>query len=229
MEYVSGGGGIGDHHGRAADSAQGARAVSLAPFMQTASGRDFYLAKPTPEMVDFGDIAEHLSKLARFAGATPGQFYSVGEHCVRAAEAVFADTRNRTAAAYALLHDAHEAYIVDRITPERWAEEAIAREHFEDDRTVAAVCEVPRILRYRIDVAIHAAAGLQFPLSIEMQRLVKKIDLVMLATERRDLMRPSHSPWPILDGITPLPDRIAPLSWATAWRQYGEALKRYIP
>ena len=202
--------------------------MTIAPFMQTASGRDFYLATPTPEMVDFGDIAEHLSKLARFAGATPGHFYSVAEHCVRAADAVFAETRDRVAAAYTLLHDAHEAYIVDRITPERWAEEAIARERFEDDHIVAAVLEVPKLLRYRIDAAIHAASGLQWPPSIEMQRIVKKIDLVMLATERRDLMRPSNSPWPILDGIEPLPGRIAPASWPVAWREYGEALKQYL-
>jgi 5'-deoxynucleotidase YfbR-like HD superfamily hydrolase len=199
------------------------------PFMQTAAGRDFYLATPTADMVDFGDIAEHLSKIARFAGATPGYFYSVAEHCVRCADAVFTDTQDRAAAAYALLHDAHEAYIVDRITPERWAEETIAREHFKDEHVVAAVLEVPKILRYRIDVAIHAAAGLQFPLSIEMQRIVKKIDLVMLATERRDLMRVSNSRWPILEGIDPLLDRIAPLSWPFAWREYGEALKRYLP
>lgn len=202
--------------------------MSIEPFMQTASGRDFYLVTPTAEMVNFGDIAEHLSKLARFAGATPGQFYSVGEHCVRAANAIFAKTHDHTAAAYALLHDAHEAYIVDRITPERWAEEAIAREHFGDDQIVSAVLEVPKLLRYRIDGAIHAAAGLQFPLSVEHQRVVKRIDLVMLATERRDLMFPSNSHWPILDGITPLQEQITPLPWSVAWKAYEDALKYYL-
>jgi uncharacterized protein len=201
----------------------------LAPFMQTASGLDFYLANPTPEMVDFGDIAEHLSKLARFAGATPGHFYSVGEHCVRAADDLYARGLDLECCAYALLHDAHEAYIVDRITPERWAEEAIAREHYADDTIVAAVLEVPKLLRYRIDAAIHAAAGLQFPLASDLQQIIKQVDLTMLATERRDLMRASLSPWPILDGVEPLEGRIAPWSWPHACRQYLEALRRYVP
>jgi 5'-deoxynucleotidase YfbR-like HD superfamily hydrolase len=198
-------------------------------WMQTASGKEFNLVAPTAAMVDFGDVAEHLSKLARFAGATPGHFYSVAEHCVRAADALYAWGRDHEACAYALLHDAHEAYIVDRITPERWAEEAIARERFEDDRIVAAVCEVPKLLRYRIDVAVHEAAGLQFPLSVETQRLIKHIDLTMLATERRDLMRASPTPWPILAGVEPLTDRIAPWTWPFACRQYIEALARFLP
>jgi hypothetical protein len=53
--------------------------MPLAPFMQTASGRDFYLATPTADMVDFGDIAEHLSKIARFAGAA----YAIGGWTVK--------------------------------------------------------------------------------------------------------------------------------------------------
>lgn len=198
-------------------------------YMQTASGVEFSLVAPTPEMVDFGDIAEHLSKLARFAGATPGHFYSVAEHCVRAADDLYGRGLDLECCAYALLHDAHEAYVVDRITPERWAEEAIARERFEDDAIVAAVAEVPKLLRYRIDAAIHAAAGLQWPPASDMQQIVKQIDLTMLATERRDLMRPSLSHWPILDGIEPLQGRIAPWSWPHACRQYLEALRRYVP
>lgn len=198
-------------------------------FMLTASGKEFSLIAPTPDMVDFGDVAEHLSKLARFAGATPGHFYSVAEHCVRAADNLYGRGFPLDLCAYALLHDAHEAYIVDRITPERWAEEAIAREHFSDDAIVAAVCEVPKLLRYRIDVAIHAAAGLAFPLSETMQAAVKRIDLTMLATEKRDLMRPSVTPWVILDGIEPLAERIAPWSWPLACRTFMGALKRYAP
>lgn len=198
------------------------------PWMLTASGKEFDLVTPTPEMVDFGDIAEHLSKIARFAGATPGHFYSVAEHCVRAADDLYARGLPLEVCAYALLHDAHEAYIVDRITPERWAEEAIAREHFHDEAIVSAVIQVPKLLRYRIDQAVHTAAGLAFPMPSAAQTVVKHIDLVMLATEKRDLMRPGRS-WALLDGVEPLADRIAPRSWPFACQHYLVALRRYAP
>lgn len=198
------------------------------PFMQAASGVAFDLVAPTPSMVSFDDIAEHLSKIARFAGATPGRFYSVAEHCVRAAYAVEASGAAPNDVAAVLLHDAHEAYIVDRITPERWAEEVIARDSF-GAAGLEAIRNVPKLLRYRIDAAIHEAAGLTWPLPVETQQYIKRIDLRMLATERRDLMRPTDDHWPLLDGIESLPERIAPWAWGEAWRMFGEAAKRFVP
>lgn len=196
-------------------------------WMQTASGIEFDLVRPTARMVVFDDVAEHLAKIARFAGATPGVFYSVAEHCCRAADAVFAKTGDPTLAAYVLLHDAHEAYIVDRITPERWAEEEIAQDFF-GDLGAAAVKTTPRLLRYRIDEAIHAAAWLPFPLSAEMQASVKMIDLVMLRTEKRDLMKASRD-WPLLDGVAELPEIICPWDWETAKRGFLRRVQMWVP
>lgn len=196
-------------------------------WMQTASGIEFDLVRPTAAMVDFDDIAEHLAKIARFAGATPGVFYSVGEHSCRAADAVFASTGAKLLAAYALLHDAHEAYIVDRITPERWAEEEIAQDNF-GDLGAAAVKATPRLLRYRIDEAIHAAAWLKFPLSVDAQAQVKKIDLVMLRTEKRDLMKASRD-WPLLDGVGELPEVIRPWDWETAKLAMRRRCRAWLP
>lgn len=198
------------------------------PFMETASGRAFYLVTPSPDMVSFDDIAEHLSKIARFAGATPGKFYSVADHSVRAAAEVERQGADRADVAAVLLHDAHEAYIVDRITPEKWAEEEIALTNFG---TIGeqAVKNVSKQLRYRIDNAIYEAAGLGWPLPVATQQLIKRIDLRMLATERRDLMRSTAHHWPLLDGVEPLPDRIYPEEWPEAMRMFKEAAARVLP
>lgn len=196
-------------------------------WMQTASGIEFNLVNPNVAMVDFDDMAEHLAKIARFAGATPGVFYSVAQHSCLAADAVLAQTNNLDLAGKTLLHDGHEAYIVDRITPEKWAEQEVAREHFGHDAAIIAG-EVPKLLRHRIDVAIYEAAGFNFPLFSEDQLIIKNIDLVMLRTEKRDLMRASGE-WPILAGINALGDMIKPWDWQVAMRAFQRRAKDMLP
>src|SRR5574341_2281102 len=53
---------------------------------QTAAGTRFFPLDPRPEDFDPAVIAEQLAKHARFAGSTPGRFYSVAEHCILVAE-----------------------------------------------------------------------------------------------------------------------------------------------
>jgi hypothetical protein len=47
----------------------------------TASGVFVDLLNPAAAQIVFADIAEGLSKLARYSGATPGKTFSVAEHC----------------------------------------------------------------------------------------------------------------------------------------------------
>lgn len=86
------------------------------PWIMTSSGRAFDLVEPTSAMVHWPDVAEQLAKTPRFAGATPGVHYSVAQHSVLVAQLVSPEWRP-----WALLHDAHEAWLGDDTTPKKAA------------------------------------------------------------------------------------------------------------
>ena len=56
-------------------------------WMQTHSGRAFFIEDVRPEDISINDIAHHLSLICRFSGAC-NSFYSVAEHSVRALELI---------------------------------------------------------------------------------------------------------------------------------------------
>lgn len=146
----------------------------------TSRGKHFDYADPQPDMIDILDIAQGLSRESRYAGQTRA-FYSVAQHSVACSFLV-----PRDFALEALLHDASEAYMKDIPRP--------LKELLPDYHAIEK----------RVDAAIRDAFGLP----AEMSAPVKKADLIMLATERRDLMPADATPWPILEGITPLDRRI---------------------
>jgi hypothetical protein len=132
------------------------------PWVNSISGRPFYLTQPERSQVQIEDIAYGLSNLCRFAGQTR-EFYSVAQHSVMVADLM---QTNKTAL-QGLLHDAAEAYTGDFTSPMKSLmdgyktriEEPIEREIFR-----------------QLDVP--------FPMSPE----VKVADTKVLATEIRDLM-----------------------------------------
>lgn len=81
----------------------------------TSEGLVFDLSNPQPGSVNIHDIANHLSKLCRFTGATYN-FYSVAEHSVFCAE-ICEMLGFREHAFEALMHDACEAYVGDVSQP----------------------------------------------------------------------------------------------------------------
>ena len=80
-------------------------------WLQTYSGKAFYIMDPKPEDICIIDIASALSKQCRYAGHCIN-FYSVAEHCVHVADKV--DDKFKLTA---LMHDASEAYLVDLPRP----------------------------------------------------------------------------------------------------------------
>lgn len=56
-----------------------------------------------------------------------------------------------------------------------------------------------RAFEDRIEAAVRRRFGLPAAMSSE----VKRADLIMLATERRDVLKDDGAHWPILDGISP--------------------------
>jgi hypothetical protein len=80
-------------------------------WIQTFSGKHFYVMNPTEDMICLEDIAHALGNVCRFAGHC-GSFYSVAEHSVWVSELV--ESEHKIAA---LFHDASEAYIADIARP----------------------------------------------------------------------------------------------------------------
>lgn len=144
----------------------------------TASGRVLDLLNPQPNQISLHDIALGLSRESRFNGQT-SRFYCVAQHSYLAAELVPEPFKLE-----ALLHDATEAYIKDIPRPLK----TLLNDYQEVER--------------RLDLAIREHFGL--PLA-PLSPAVVEADLILLATERRDLMPNSeHISWPCLEGVKPL-------------------------
>ena len=178
--------------------------------------------------VDFTVIAEHLAKVKRYNGATPGIEYSVAQHSVMGADAAFRDTNSRDLAGYFLLHDGHEAFLGDDTTPKKRALAEIARRNFgvlSDD-----IMNSFRVLEDQFDETIHRAAGLAWPPEPSIKSAVKTYDLVMFVTEWRDLMRGvKHPNWDPYRDVDPLRDPIGPWSWQISAGAFIDRCKRYLP
>jgi len=160
----------------------------------TATGRRIDYFRIGPEDIDIHDIAISLSRECRFAGHCK-HFYSVAQHSVLVSRIVPEEL-----ALEGLLHDASEAYLKDLPSP------------------LKALLPEYREIESRFDMAIRKRFGLPEKPSPE----IKRADLVLLATEKRDLF-PGEI-WPCVPGIEPMPKRIWPLSPEMAREQF---LNRY--
>lgn len=143
------------------------------------SGHYFNLVEPDRSPILIEDIAHHLSHICRFNGATDG-IYSVAQHSVHVSEIVPPQYQLT-----ALLHDAAEAYTGDITSPMK---EALGNAY----RQVYA----------RIEDAISRRFNL--PSAYVRSATIKRADLVMLATERHQLLPTTYYEWPCLEGIEPL-------------------------
>lgn len=189
-------------------------------WLQTASGRAFDLLAPDWRDVDFDEMAGVLARLARFTGHVGSGPYSVAQHCVIGADAVFAETHDQEAAAAFLLHDAHEAYLGDIATPIVQALGGIAQHE------IAA-------LKRRLDVAIFRAAGMgEKGLPGPVAGLVKSYDLRLLKTERQHLLGPTPMRWhESIEQAEPirLTGKIRILKWPDAADAWKDRLERWLP
>lgn len=201
-------------------------------WLQTSTGRAFDLLNPTPEMVDLKiDVAEALARIPRFGGHVSMGPYSVAQHSVIGADAIMAKTRDASLAAAFLLHDAHEAYLGDITTPVQQAIGASLRElHPAGSHMFRTVL---RRAKARVDAAIYAAAGLQWPLPEAMHDAIKDMDLSLLISERHALLTTPPIPWG--DHIENAPRlrvsmaKFKPKAWPDAASEFVDRLNRYCP
>jgi hypothetical protein len=200
--------------------------------IQTTSGRALDLIYPTRDMIDFDvDVPEQLAKAPRFGGAIPGDPYSVAQHCVEGCDAIMRAAGDRELAGVFLLHDAHEFAIGDITTP---VAHALTLRIPEGRRWVSAKPAVDD-LKMRLDAAIFAAAGVDWPLAADVKLAVKAWDLRMLAAERRDLCGPMRAGEPdcysSLEGVKPADTgrRIAAWHWRHAALMWRNRFGHFFP
>ena len=142
-------------------------------YIQTLSGKKFSYQFATADDIDIEDIANALSNICRFAGHLP-EFYSVAQHSVLTSLSVPAEF-----AFEALMHDAAEAYCQDIPAPLK----ALLPDY------------------QRIETLVDDLIRQKYGINPEQAAVVKYADLVMLATERRDLDIDDGSVWQVLEGI----------------------------
>jgi len=128
--------------------------------MQTALGLYFDPHEPDANSIVIEDIAKMLSHQCRFAGATK-QHYSIAQHLVLCSNYADDDFKFE-----ALLHDAHEAYTQDLVSP--------TKERLPDYK--------------EMEDGVEYVIRELFELPSEMTEHVRLIDMRMLVTEKRDLL-----------------------------------------
>lgn len=188
----------------------------------TSSGLFVDLLAPEPSRILAADIAEGLAKLNRWTGSTPGAAFSVAQHSLVVAE-LMAREDGALAGLYGLLHDAHEYLIGDLPEPTRAALSACSGGEF--DALLAA-------LRGRLDRAIHAAFGVDFPRAPGMDALLAECHARVKATEVRDLLSDAFAASDFAeDGealAEPLKVKLVPFnSWVTAESRFKAGLRIY--
>lgn len=164
----------------------------------THSGTVFDFGDMKPEMISIEDIAHSLAMQCRFTGHTRS-FYSVAEHSCRMSRAVehqmkldlyWSPSQILEGALRALLHDASETYLTDIAKP------------------------IKPLLKNYAEIEEHVQAMIyeRFRLAPEspVDSVIHQFDLVMLATERRDLMPPCGPDWEPIRGVEPMEIRIKP-------------------
>jgi hypothetical protein len=181
-----------------------APAPHIRPDILTYSGQYFDFLNPHLNDYNIRDIAHALSHVCRFAGHTR-EFYSVAQHSVLVARYVMHRAAPDDIISHgrdALLHDAAEAYLGDITRP--------LKQLLPDYKVIEAHTEA----------ALFAAFGLSFHSEWTMPKIVKHADLVLLATEQRDLMPPHDDEWLLIAGIEPLPEIINPWHPEKACREF---------
>lgn len=149
--------------------------MEIVPEILLLNGKMFNFAEPDPASFEIDVLAKALSHQCRFGGHVR-RFYSVAEHCVRGSY-LCEDPLSF------LLHDAVEGLgLPDFVNPLK-----------------VLLGDVFKQVEGRIHDVIDAKYGVD-----TRSAEVKRVDLIMLATEKQDLQPEGPYEWAILKGVEPL-------------------------
>lgn len=167
----------------------------------TNSGIDVRPGELDPSTVRIDDIAHALSLRCRLLGHTRIH-YSVAQHSLLVARILEDMGAPRGAILCGLMHDAHEAYVgsvpasIKTVLGAAWAD-----------------------VEQQAEAAVLVATGLTHTM-MDWRDLIRHVDRIALATERRDLMRfdaDSNRAWLLLAGIEPHPQPATDGGWSPRW------------
>lgn len=156
-------------------------------FMTTFTGFRVNPHTLTAADVCIEDVARSLTAQCRFNGHIRN-FYSVAAHSMAVARMLAQDGHGYLCY-HAVLHDAHEAYMGDLVTPMKSALGEVALRRWREIESV-------------VDSAIHTRFGLPWPLPEDDARTLKHYDLLALAVEKQCLVN-DPDPWPGLPAPAP--------------------------
>ena len=183
-------------------------------WIQTFTGRKVYPLALKPSDVCVEDIAHALSMKCRFNGHCR-EFYSVAEHSTRVAMIL-----PKGKQVFGLLHDAAEAYLPDVCAPIKsavYVANTKVKDQFNAIAPAGIGCAVLderqgelQSFSYAEQKAIEAIAEAFFldPHGFEAAA-VRQADMMLLATEARDLLAEPPEPWGIDSPV--MQERITPL------------------
>lgn len=171
----------------------------ILPSVQLFSGGYFHYLEPWKSEFKVADIAHALSNKCRFNGHT-SKFYSVAQHSVLLSRNV-----SRPSQKPGLFHDATEFVMGDVVSP--------LKRLLPDYKSL-----------YK---SVEEAIFEHFCMSPILPDEVKEADMRMLATERRDLMRPDDNfYYECLIGVEPYPDKIEPWTPGQAFDCFMERYRQ---
>jgi hypothetical protein len=142
--------------------------------IQTASGVIFYPLDPKIEDIELVDVVHALSHKARFTGHTR-KFYSTCEHSVRVSRHLESKGASIMDQYIGLHHDDSDAYLPDVPTPLK---------------------VLPEFSWFReLEKNIEALCYKKFGCVVTDYSVIKNSDIILLLTEKRDLMPKKNGNW----------------------------------
>ena len=171
--------------------------------MRTSSGNMIDLLDVRASDIDFSEVGYALSNLRRFTGH-PHTHWSVAQHCLLMTTLVA-----KSAAPYALLHDAHEIFSNDVSSPFKNAMAAIIP---DGDKAYRMLCE-------RFDAAIFEAAELIYPVPSMIAYEIKEADAVLCSAEQQAIMTdavPDYDTGDLYKQVVEQPEEVVRHAWGNA-------------